>query len=582
MSLLRSAVLCCVLAGLCPMSAPAVDTLRPEQLKSGMKGYGLSVFKGTKPEKFDVEILGVLPNTFPKQDMILIRLSGADLEKHKVIAGMSGSPIYIDGKLIGALAYGWGFENEPMAGVTPIHNMLAELKPSAAPLKTVSATRATSPAAWLQPPTVAPLAPASAGDPFNTPRPLLTPLALGGFSARVIDMFAKQFERFGLLPTASGGGASRELPRWSGRIEPGMSVGASLIRGDLNATGVGTATYIDRDKVLAFGHPFFQGGRVDAPAVVAEVHTIMSSLARSFKLATPVGDAGAMVGDWQSCIVVDTKTKANMIPATVAVTNRDTGQHDRYDLEIMNNEALSPLLVQIAIAESIYAASSSSQDTTVRVNLDAELNDRTVRVSDSFFSPSGGLVGPETFAPLVGMFYTPFGRPEIKRINVTVDASLSRQTAEIKRAYFSKAQVERGETVLLSVVLKPFGEPEVTKTIPIDVPAATDTMRQLTVAVMGGSKAPPDVAPPDSLNDVLDAIEKRRRATDLVALVQTPTQGLQYRGKLLKKLPASVLDVLDDDSTRGVATAADVLQIVAPTDWVLSGQAVTRVPIRQE
>ena len=559
----------------------AGETLDPDRLHSGMKGYGLSVFKGTTPERFEVEVLGVLKNVFPKQDMILIRMSGADLEKHKTIAGMSGSPIYIDGKLIGALAYGWGFENEPIAGVTPIKNMLAELNVPAPPKPMVSGSSAGD-RRWLQPPGVAPLSGASEQERFSAPHPLLTPLSIGGISPRMVEVVSQAFQRYGLLPTATGGSSSPELRRPRPSIEPGSGLGVELIRGDFNAVAVGTATYVDKNKILAFGHPFFQAGRVEAPAVLAEVHTILSSLMVSFKLATSAGEVGAMVGDWQSCIVADTKVKANMIPVTVEVVNRDTGQNQRYQVEVMQNEALTPLLVQLAIAEPIFAATGSSQDTTARVSLIADLGDRTLEVSDTFFNPMGGVLQPAALAPLMAVFNTPFGHATVKRIDAKVDASLTRRTAEIKRAYFSKAQVERGETVPLSVVLKPFGQDDITKTITIEVPAATDTMRQLAVTVLAGSDAPADVAPPDSLDDYLNAIPKRHRTTELVAIVQTPTQGLQYRGKLLKKLPASILAVLDDDSTRNVSGAADVQQLVLPTEWVLSGQATVRVPIRQE
>jgi hypothetical protein len=289
-----------------------------------------------------------------------------------------------------------------------------------------------------------------------------------------------------------------------------------------------------------------------------------------------------MVGDWQSCIVADTRVKARMVPATIDVVNRDTGQTEHYAMEVIDNEKFSPMLVEAAIMESILAASGSSQETTVRVNLSAELADRTLRVSDTFFNPSGGLIDPQALDPLVAVFDTPFGHTDVKRVTIQVEASLARRTAEIKRAYFSKAEVERGETALLSVVLKPFGRPEITQTIPVKVPAATDVMRQVAVTVLAGSDAPPDVAMPDNLNDYLDAIEKRHRSTELVAVVQTPGQGLQYHGKLLKQLPPSVVDVLDDVSTADISGAADVQQIVTPTDWVLSGQAGVRVPIRQE
>ena len=184
--------------------------------------------------------------------------------------------------------------------------------------------------------------------------------------------------------------------------------------------------------------------------------------------------------------------------------------------------------------------------------------------------------------PLLAMFNTPFGSPTVKHVDVKVDAQLTRQTADIKRAYFEKSELQRGEMASLKIVLKPFGQPEITKSIPIEVPAGTDTLRYFVITVVGGDSAPPDVAPPDSLDDFLDFIEKGHRNTDLVALTPTRSQGMQYHGKLLKKLPPSAVGILDDSSTGDVATAADTTQLVEPTDWVISGQATVRVPIRQE
>ena len=203
-------------------------------------------------------------------------------------------------------------------------------------------------------------------------------------------------------------------------------------------------------------------------------------------------------------------------------------------------------------------------------------------MTDTFFNPGGGLLDMEALMPLVAMFNTPYGSPTVKRVEVKVDATLSRQTAEIKRAYFNKSEVERGETVPLTVVLKPFGQPEVTKTIPIQVPAATDTMRFLTVTVIAGGTAPTDAASPDSLDDYLDVIQKGHRNTDLVALMPTASQGMQYHGKLLKNLPPECRRHFGGLKHRRRDGAADIEQLVEPTDWVLSGQATVRVPIRQE
>jgi hypothetical protein len=518
------------------------------------------VFRGTKPERFEVEILGVLKNSFPKQDMILIKMSGANLEHHKVIAGMSGSPIYIDGKLIGALAYGWTFENDPLAGVTPIHNMLAEIDRKAEPGAPVA--RAASESA---------------------PQPLLTPLSLGGFSARVIERMTEEFRPYGLLPVA-GGGAGGALKRSETDFEPGGAIGVQLLRGDLDATGVGTVSYVDpkRHRVLAFGHPFLQAGLISAPAVHAEVHVVMSSLQRSFKMASPVSERGAMIGDWQSCIVADTTATARMVPVTARVVNRGTGHDQKYSFEVIDHPVLMSRLIVNALIEVIETASGSSQDTTLQVNLTAELSDRAIALTNTFFNPSGGLFTFGAVSPIAQLFSSSFGKPKVKRIAVNVDATLDRRTADIKRAYFEKSQVERGEKAKLHVVLKPFGKPEVTKTIAIAVPAATDMLRELAVVVTSGGSAPPDVATPDNLNDYLNAIQKQRRSTDLVTVIQSATQGLQYRGKLLKNLPPSVLGVLGDETPFGAFGAADMQQLVTPTDWVLSGTAVARVPIRQE
>lgn len=558
MRLICSLVFGCLLG----LAVSAQETLRPEQLTPGMKGYGLSVFQGTKPERFEVEIVGVLKNSFPKQDMILIKMNGANLEKHKVIAGMSGSPIYIDGKLIGALAYGWTFENDPLAGVTPIHNMLAEIDRKAEPGAPVPVARSTSEAA---------------------PRPLLTPLALSGFSPRIIEQMAGEFASLGLLPVA-GGGASGSGRHADAEFEPGGSIGVQLIRGDLDATAVGTVSYVDkkRGRILAFGHPFFQAGLIEAPASVAEVHVVMSSLQRSFKMASPLNEIGALVGDWQSCIVADTNVRAKMLPVTVRVANLGTGHRETYNMEVIENPVYTPRLVLSAVASVLEVASASSQETTLKMDLAATLADRTIRVTNTYYNSSGTLINPGAFLPLQQIFITPFGQPKVKRIEINVTATLARQTADIKRAYFDKSQVERGEKALLHVVLKPFGQPELTKIIPITVPAATDMMRELMIIVMGGNSAPPDVAAPDNLDDHLNAIEKRRAATELVALLPSAGQGLQYRGRLLKNLPPSALGVLGDDAGRDAIGAADMQQLAVPTDWVLSGTAFARVPIRQE
>ncbi|MCX7887273.1 MAG: hypothetical protein N3B01_08505 [Verrucomicrobiae bacterium] len=553
------AIFCLIVAGALASQTSGVETLRPEQLRPGMKGHGLSVFQGTKPQRFEVEVLGVLKNAFPKQDMILIRMSGADLERHKVIAGMSGSPIYIEGKLIGALAYGWTFENEPLAGVTPIHNMLAELDVKTPPATSSPVARPASEAA---------------------PQPLLTPLSLGGFSPRGLKRMSEEFQPYGMLPVA-GGGPCGSLGRSDADFEPGGAIGVQLLRGDLDATAIGTVSYVDkrRNRVLAFGHPFLQAGPISAPVVHAQVHAVMSSLMRSFKMASPVSERGAMIGDWKSCIVADPTATARMVPVLARVTNRSTGHDQHYKLEVIDHPVLISRLVANALADVIEAASGTSQDTTVQVRLRAELSDRTLTLTNTFFNAAGGLFHSGAVLPVSQLFGSPFGRPKLRRLQIEVDAVMERRTAEIKRAYFEKSQVERGEKARLCIVLKPFGAPEVTKSVVLPVPAS-DTFRELVVLVSAGATAPADTATPDSLEDHLRTLQKRHRSTDLVVVAPLPGQGLQYRGRLLKNLPPSALAVLGDEMPAAAVAAADTQQLVVPTDWVLSGTAIARVTIR--
>lgn len=576
--------------GVCVALATASDgleILRPADLKSGMKGYGLSVFKGTRPERFNVEVLGVLKKTFPNQDMILIRMSGANLELHKVIAGMSGSPIYIDGKLIGALAYGWTFENEPLAGVTPIHNMLQELHRPAEPVRRTGPSRRSSSSSLLPaPPGRSP----RSVDGSVTPQPLLTPLSLGGFSPGIVGQLAEELKPYGWLPISAGmavSGGDGDESAARPKIVPGSAMGVQLIRGDLNATAVGTVTHVDGDRILAFGHPFFGGGAARAPAVFAEVHTVMSSVARSFKMATGGAEIGSMIGDWQSCIVADTTLRANMIPLSVEVANKSTEHRHSYAMEVMDNQYFTSYLLAAATAQAIFAATGSSEDTTVNVSMSVEMADRTLDRQDTFFNAGGGIFSYQALTPLLMIFHSPFGPPEVHGVKIDVSAELGRRTAEIRRAYFGRTSVPRGTRVPLMLDLKPFDGPIVTRRVDIDVPANAHSLKQLQVVVAAGTMAPVDAAQPETRSDFLDIVQKQHASTDLVVMLRTLRNGLQVKGQLLRQLPPSAMNVLMDSVPGGARPRGrpnrggveNIEQIVVPTEWVLSGQVVAAIAI---
>ncbi|HTV17245.1 MAG TPA: SpoIVB peptidase S55 domain-containing protein, partial [Polyangiaceae bacterium] len=346
LSLLVAAALGALLAG-APVDLPVArasrtnarpDTMSVDRVRRGMKGYGLTVFEGTTPERFGVEVIDVLKNYMPAQDLILIKTDHPRLDVAKTVAGMSGSPIFIDGKMIGAYSYGWDFGSEPVAGVTPIENMLDELdRPLPReifgwPLELLPPSRTRppkAPAAVPKPPLkTRPLSNANRfeGKPgeyrldrhaaqlaANSPasvaaslhaRALSTPLLIGGFGRLATSMAREWFAPLGLEPLAAGGGGLGVEAGSPEHFEDGGSLGIGLVRGDINAMPLGTVTRIEGDRLVAFGHPMMSAGVTALPTAIARVSWVLASEQSSQKIAHAVRPLGALVSDRQASVVV--------------------------------------------------------------------------------------------------------------------------------------------------------------------------------------------------------------------------------------------------------------------------------------
>jgi len=319
-----------------------------DQIHEGMKGTALTVFQGVKPESMDVEVLGVMHNVNgPKGDMILVRLHGTKPEYTGVVAGMSGSPVYFDGKLAGALAFRIGeFSKEPIAGVTPIEEMLEinalDHRP---PPARVNAPAANPPA---NPPNQSGTTQtASPGDNSALPaqdysnylKPIETPLVFNGFSNETLQRYASQFAAAGIVPVMGIGSASdRKQPE---PIEAGSAVSAVLVRGDMDIAATCTVTYVDPQRLLACGHPLLQFGEVDLPMTKATVLATLPSPLNAFKIVNTTETVGAFVQDRQNGIMGVPGQASKMIPVTVAMHNGQATKEFHY--EVLNNARLSPL-----------------------------------------------------------------------------------------------------------------------------------------------------------------------------------------------------------------------------------------------
>ena len=600
---------------------PAADVTR------GMTGYGLTVFQGHRVEKFDIEIIDVVPAfIYPKQSIILARCSHPLLDKAKIISGMSGSPIYVmkDGEphLIGALAYGWGFQVDSICGITPIEMMLSELDrfvrrqakrqdkktasaPSQAPAAKLTATRAA--------PRLVPWeryreelahqgvrtdrdilrALFQRGRRIGTRgggmwrghelRPLRAPLMISGSGGWLTERMKSLLGEFGFLAVPLGGGKAigrddsgnpRSATR-NARLVPGSAIGVQLMTGDSDWTGVGTVTYVDERGVLAFGHPMFGyagAGDIEAPITTADVHTIIASRSMSFKLSSSGAQVGALQRDSMSCIISRLGQAPRMVPVHVSINGAIDGKKSSFSFKTLRHKQFTQFLALFALWDSLDVAEPSMDDTTLRVRQTIKIEGHEpLELSDVYAS-----VGPFAFGilqPLRALAAWPWEDLYIERLDYHVDVHSERRTAQIETLRCNRIEVRAGETVDLHVIVRPFADKRRTIRMPFLVPA--DTLAgALSITVSGGNFAMPDLAPPDTVDDLLRNIKRKYKSTDLVLSFARPTLGIRHRGRILPRLPASVLNVLSvaANDTERLLVTGDTSQQVMATEWVLFGK----------
>ncbi len=535
------------------------------ELKPGMEGVGKTVFKGTKVEDFDVEVLGVLKNVWPRGDLILIRLKGGFLKETGVIAGMSGSPIYIKGKLIGALAYGWSFSKEAIAGVTPIKDMLSVWDAA----KDVRVGK--SSLSWNQPLTVG-----SSQEAISL-KPLPSPLTLSGFDPRVINEMEPTLNRLGFLVTQGGGGAA--LERKNVPLVPGSAMGVPLIRGDLNATAIGTLTYRRGNKILAFGHPMFFGGTTDLPLSGAYIYTVLPSVERSFKLGSATRTVGRITQDRRAAIAGEVGSFARMIPFEVKIKRK--GKEEDYKFEIIHNRLLTPVLLQGAASNVILTAARRAGETSFSASLTIYLKGKKpITFENSYSDPASVLLSVrELTKPLKLLMGNAFREVEVEKVSLEVKIKEIRKTAEIFGLRLNKNKVRPGESFEVMVILKPFGEALTVKTIKLTVPRDTPageliiTASDALTARREEEKRAPYKFRPKNLDRLIRLMEERNKNTEVIIRLILPKGGAVISGEELPALPESVLAVMSttpEAGLGGITTTTKMVEKKLPTGWVIS------------
>jgi hypothetical protein len=530
-----------------------------EKLVAGMKGYGFSdLGGGLGIQRFDVEILGVLKRYAPKQDLVLAKVSGAGLEHSGIIAGMSGSPIYIDGKLVGALAYGWPFSKDPVCGITPIQSMLdIRHAPSAPPVPIGGpAVRASEFAATFTERRFsgaldALLAPFKRSDGAGSMATLPIPVSFtGGAGGSPGWLFGRLAEAAGWVAAPAGSSGQSGKPGPGTPVQPGSSLSTVLLSGDMLLAATGTVTWVDRDSVLAFGHPFLSMGPIEMPMAQAEVLAVLASLNRSFKFADTGPVFGSVTQDRSTGILGTFGTRAKMVPITVRITS-DELPVQTYRFDAVHNSMLTPVLAAVAIDNVLTTLEKRSGERTLVWKSSIKTPERDVHW-DTVFS---GLQAREdavmSLAVLANyLMANEFRDLPILGVDVEIKHSDRLQNGRIVNVEPRKERFRAGERVPIRVDIVDFRGASRRVTLDLDIPRDTPP-GPLTVFVGDGNSATAyDLAAypadPQSLDQVLDFLGRMRPPNSLNLIAYRKAAGAVVAGEPLAALPPSVAALLRD------------------------------------
>lgn len=460
-----------LLAVLAAQTAPAALSIMPlKDVRAGMHGVGKTVFSGDKVDDFQVEILGVLENTGPRESLILGRLSGGPLEHTGVMQGMSGSPVYIDGKLIGAVALAFPYAKDPIAGIRPIEEMLrVESAPAQPPARRLSS--ATDPIAML---------PGREAGGFGETRMVEvgTPLSLSGFTANAVDRFGPQMRKLGLEPRQgiSTGGAPEDRMGDPSRLQPGSMISVELMTGDMSVGADGTITAIDGNKVYAFGHRFLAVGPTDLPFTRSDVITLLANTNTSFKISSGRELMGVISQDRDTAIAGSLGTRADMFPLDIEVTE-DTRRVQTYHMKVVNDRYLSPILFQMALFSAIDSTERSQGVSSVAVHGAIEFENRKEKVQlQNIYAGDGGeamQLSTATAVPLAYLMQAGFDTLKVKRISLQMQSFDTKKELNIGQVYLSRKEVKPGETIELMTQLEGENGLELTRSLQYRIPLGT-------------------------------------------------------------------------------------------------------------
>ncbi len=588
-------------------SAPKAPELFPlEDLRPGMKGTARTVFTGSETEEFGVEILGILPGfPGPRQSAIIAKLSGGNVEKTGVFAGMSGSPVYIDGKIVGAIAFSFPFSREPIAGITPIKQMIdlfnkgsENVKPKEPRVVSFSQLAGTDWKPDLPKPAVSSvslLAPVSAGSPLipllgQQMTPIATPLVFSGISQESLAAYAPQLVANGLLPVSGVGGSAAITPLAEvngNTFPPGSSISVQLVRGDYSLAAAGTVTMRDGDRIYAFGHPFLSLGASDMPMTESSVVTVISNVNNSFKLSVPGRMVGAISQDRASGIFGLLRQAPKMIPVKVNLhTSRD--RTETYSYEIANDSFLTPLLLNITLFNTITSSERALGESTIAMKGEIRVKGQESIQIDRRFSANNSaiLAAGSIAAPVSSLLTSGFDDVQLDAITLDISSTETKYAGTLERITLDRTEVRRGEKVEVQAYVRTESGKQFVQRIPVQIPEDAAVGQLLVFVGDGGALqegSPSKAFVPQDLGQLVKAINTVKKSDRLYVKLFRITSGAVIGTSELPSLPPSVVATLNSERTSGGYTPTVLSPVyeteLPPAEFVISGQQLIAIDV---
>ncbi len=609
---IRRASIALVLALLAILPLRAGEQVLPvKDVKAGMEGIGRTVFDGNRVETFKVHILGVLQNIMgPNRSLILARLEGGPLAETGVIAGMSGSPVYVDGRLVGAVSYSLGqFSREPIAGITPIDEMVdatatTQSRPATAQARlTLPVTPATLEATLQH---VFARTTPFAGSPFDVRfsgqatdswsgpematmlRPIATPLVMSGFAGDTAAGLADAFTRSGFQPVAGAAAGFREPGDTSTGLQPGEAIGVGLVDGDLSLGATGTVTNVVGNRVYAFGHPFYNLGPTTFPMTRAYVHVVLPSLLSSSKIASLGRVVGTVEQDRATAIAGTLGEAPSMLPIHLALET-DHGPRREFRFSVVRDQLFTPLLTYLTVVNTLKSYEREFGASSFTVKGKALVAGHDQLAFEDLFTGESPSIGAASYiaGPLAFLLTNDVEPVEIDALDLTIVSSETPRTADLERVWIDAPVVRPGRTIPVKLMVRTYRGDEVTQTVQVPIPV--NATGPLTLVVADGARLsaleqretrrgqqPRDVA------QMLRAFNKAHKNNRLYVRLISSDEGAVVEGETLGGLPSSVLAILDGDRSGGNVSSLSTATLGEwdiPTDYAVSGARSLPVPL---